>query len=71
MKREEAEKIYDLGKDAVVDLILQLVDRIEKLEAQLKKDSHNSSKPPSSDGLRKKPKTRVKTRMSASIWISP
>ena len=33
MKREEAEKIYDLGKDAVVDFILQLVDRIEKIEA--------------------------------------
>ncbi|HPM35360.1 MAG TPA: IS66 family transposase [Spirochaetota bacterium] len=64
MKREDAEKIYDLGKDAVVDLILQLVDRIEKLEAQLKKDSHNSSKPPSSDGLRKKPKTRSSRRQT-------
>lgn len=62
MKREDAEKIYDLGKDAVVDLILQLVARIEKLESQLKKDSHNSSKPPSSDGLRRKPKTRSSRR---------
>lgn len=64
MKREEIEKIYDLGKDAVVDLILQLLDRIEKLEAQLKKDSHNSSKPPSSDGLKKKQRTRSQRKRS-------
>lgn len=54
MKREEIEKIYDQGKDAVVALIFQLIDRIEKLEAQIKKNSHNSNKPPSSDGLKKK-----------------
>jgi transposase len=64
MKREEAEKIYDQGKDAVVDLILQLVDRIEKLEGQLKKNSHNSSKPPSSDGLKKKKRTRSQRKRS-------
>jgi len=64
MKREEIEKIYDLGKDAVVDLILQLVDRIEKLEAQLKKNSNNSSKPPSSDGLKRKNKTRSQRKRS-------
>lgn len=64
MKREEIEKIYDLGKDAVVDLILQLFDRIEKLESQLAKNSHNSSKPPSSDGLKKKKRTRSQRRKS-------
>ncbi|MGC9385233.1 MAG: IS66 family transposase [Kosmotogaceae bacterium] len=64
MKREDAEKIYDLGKDAVVDLILHLVDRIEKLEGQLKKNSHNSSKPPSSDGLKKKKRTRSQRKPS-------
>ena len=31
--------------------------RVRELEAQLRKDSHNSSKPPSSDGLGKKPKS--------------
>lgn len=32
--------------------------RVKELEARLNKDSHNSSKPPSSDGLRKKPRTK-------------
>lgn len=58
MRREDAEKIYDLGKEAVVDFILQLVERIEKLEAQLNKNSNNSGKPPSSDGLKRTKRTR-------------
>src|SRR5512135_777475 len=32
----------------------QALERIEELEGQLAKDSHNSSKPPSSDGPRRK-----------------
>lgn len=64
MKREDIEKIYDLGKDAVIGLILQLVDRIEELEGQLKKNSHNSSKPPSSDGLKKKKRTKSQRKKS-------
>src|SRR5579862_2312557 len=36
------------------DLVQQLTARVEELEARLSKDSHNSSKPPSSDGLGKK-----------------
>ena len=32
----------------------QALERIHELEGQLAKDSHNSSKPPSSDGPRRK-----------------
>lgn len=38
----------------------QLKERIGELERQLGKDSHNSSKPPSSDGLKKVPKSQRK-----------
>jgi transposase len=41
-------------KDA---LIIDLVRRLNEFEAKLEKDSHNSSKPPSSDGPRRKPKS--------------
>jgi transposase len=35
----------------------QLLERVTTLEGRLAKDSHNSSKPPSSDGLRRKTKS--------------
>ena len=37
--------------------IQQLETRVHELEAKLSKDSSNSSKPPSSDGLKRKPKS--------------
>lgn len=40
------------------ELIRQQQTKIDALEAQLAKDSHNSSKPPSSDGLTKRPRTQ-------------
>lgn len=71
MRREDIEKIYDLGKDYVVDFIMQLLekietltDRVNELETKLNKNSHNSSKPPSSDGLRKKKRTRSQRKRS-------
>ena len=71
LTREQIKSVYDLGLDAVIDLIEQLMKtnemlvqqvidlkaRISELEDQLAQDSHNSSKPPSSDGFTKKTKS--------------
>ncbi len=40
--------------------IQQLETEVHDLRARLSKDSSNSSKPPSSDGLKRKPKTQRK-----------
>jgi hypothetical protein len=60
MTRQEAEAIYDAGKDTVVRVLLMmdarihaLEERVQSLENQLAKNSRNSSKPPSSDGYKK------------------
>src|SRR5215469_1386623 len=37
--------------------IAALLVRVQELEARLAKDSHNSSKPPSNDGLKRKTKS--------------
>jgi transposase len=57
---EQVRAVYGQGEDAVVALVDQLVQVITRLEArvqvledQLSKNSDNSSKPPSSDGLTK------------------
>lgn len=57
---EEVRHIYRQGEEAVVATIEQLVSlvrqleaRIQALEDQLARNSRNSSKPPSSDGLKK------------------
>lgn len=39
---------------ALVTLVAELKEEIASLKSQLKTDSHNSSKPPSNDGLTKK-----------------
>jgi transposase len=63
LTREEFQVIYDQGPDAVYELFVSmqtvietLTARVKQLEDRLGKDSHNSSKPPSSDGLARKPK---------------
>jgi transposase len=54
---EEIHQAYVQGEEAVVALfertIAQLAARVTALEEQLAKNSRNSSKPPSSDGLKK------------------
>lgn len=64
MTREEFEFIYQSGPDTCFDLfhgmetaMQALTKRVKELEDRLAKDSHNSSKPPTSDGMRKKPKS--------------
>jgi transposase len=72
MDRAEAEAIYDAGREACVEFLLELTARherqiarlearIERLEEQLGRNSRNSSKPPSSDP----PKTRQQRRAEA------
>jgi transposase len=61
---EEIRAIYRQGEEGVVVLVSTLIEavkmlakRVQVLEDQLAKNSNNSSKPPSSDGLKKKPKS--------------
>jgi len=61
ISRDETRAVYAQGEEAVIALVESLVERInaheeriECLENQRKKDSHNSSKPPSGDGFGKR-----------------
>jgi len=55
--RQEIHQAYLQGEEAVVALfeqtIVRLADRVTALEEQQAQNSRNSSKPPSSDGLKK------------------
>jgi len=75
MKREDILAVYEAGPDAVVALVerllaahqaqvAELTARIERLEARLNQDSHNSHKPPSSDGPAKLPPRRSRRKRS-------
>nr|QNO51676.1 hypothetical protein IGDPAKFA_00030 [Methanosarcinales archaeon ANME-1 ERB6] len=62
--RDEIHAAYQQGEVAIVQLFGQFIqelqtlqDQLQALQDQLNKNSKNSSKPPSSDGL-KKPRTR-------------
>lgn len=61
ISREEIRIAYAQGEEAVIELVETrfnaLVARLEALENQLKQDSQNSSKPPSSDGFTKRTKS--------------
>jgi transposase len=72
MERAEAEAVYDAGREACVEFLLdlssryerdvaQLRERVVRLEEQARKSSRNSSQPPSQDP----PKTRQQRRAEA------
>jgi transposase len=72
MDRAEAEAVFDAGREACVDFLLELTsgydaqiarleERIRRLEEQARRDSRTSSKPPSADP----PKTRQQRRAEA------
>ena len=68
MDRAEAEAIYDSGREACVEFILELAggvkqheERLRRLEEQARQDSRTSSRPPSQDP----PKTRAQRRAEA------
>jgi transposase len=46
-------KYLDLTKEELIAIVISLTERVAELEARLKMNSSNSSKPPSSDGLAK------------------
>ena len=53
MTEEQARTLYQQGEAATVAFLVSLTARIQQLEEQAAKNSGNSSKPPSSDGLAK------------------
>jgi hypothetical protein len=70
ISREEIRAVYARGEEAVIELVEGLVEklgkleeRVEALEGKDKKNSSNSSKPPSGDGFGKKTKSlRIKSQ---------
>jgi transposase len=65
ISRDEIRAIYAQGEEAVVALVEGLLqriavleERVEALENQRAKNSRNSSKPPSGDGFKPKPKSQ-------------
>jgi len=75
---EDVQAAYEQGEEAVLTLvgaltalILDLQARVHTMEAHLGKNSRNSSKPPSSDGLQK-PRTRsLRTRSGRKSGAQP
>jgi len=72
MERFEAEAIYDAGREACVQFILDLAGRVQlleerltRLEAAARQDSRTSSKPPSLDPPKSRAQRRAEARAKA------
>jgi transposase len=72
MDRAEAEAIFDSGREACVEVILDLAgrvqqheDRLKRLEEQARQDSRTSSKPPSADPPKSRAQRRAEARAKA------
>jgi transposase len=61
-RRDELLELCRREPEKIVDLLLALEARVTSLEERLNKNSQNSDKPPSSDGLRKPPRQRSKSK---------
>jgi transposase len=79
MERSEAEAVYDAGREACVEFLLELQarsereiaglkERVARLEEQLRKDSRNSSTPPSQDPPKSRAERRAAARERAKKW---
>jgi Family of unknown function (DUF6444) len=85
VERLEAEVIYDAGRDSCVALILELArqleqlaahkerleERIMRLEGELRKNSSNSSTPPSQDPPKSRAERRRIAKEKAKKWSAP
>jgi transposase len=72
MDRAEAEAIYDAGREACVDFVLELAgrveqhgDRLKRLEERARQDSRTSSKPPPADAPKSRAQRRAEARAEA------
>jgi transposase len=82
MERCEAQAVYDSGRESCVDVIVELAtererfaarcerleERVRRLEEQSRKDSSNSSRPPSQDPPASRAERRAAAREKAKQW---
>jgi len=61
-RRDELLELCRREPEKIVELLLALEARVTGLEERLNKNSQNSDKPPSSEGLRKPPRQRSKSK---------
>ena len=59
--------LCDPGPDEVVDLILNLKERIEQRESRLKMNSRNNSKPPGNDGYNPKSQRHIDPKRGGKV----